>query len=75
MVRIVLGVGSDHGARPGDILGVITEAAQVPGNAVGTIQLKGKQAVVEVKKENADQIVQQLTGFKFKSRMLWCKKC
>jgi ATP-dependent RNA helicase DeaD len=75
MARIVLGVGSDHGAKSGDVLGVILKAAALPNEDVGAIQIKGKQSLVDVRRESADLVVQKLTGFKFKNRMLWCKKC
>jgi len=74
MARLTLGVGRDHGVQPGDVLGVIVGISKLPKETVGVIRLQTKQTFVDVKEENADQIVSKLNGIEFKGRKLWCKR-
>jgi ATP-dependent RNA helicase DeaD len=73
MVRLVLGVGRDHGVQPGDVVGVIVGMTKIPKESVGVIRLQPKQAFVDVAEEHAELVVSKLNGIQFKGRKLWCK--
>jgi ATP-dependent RNA helicase DeaD len=74
MVRLVLGLGREHGVAPGDVLGVIVGTTKLPKESVGQIHLKPKQTLVDVKEEQVELVLQKLNGIQFKNRKLWCKK-
>ncbi len=48
MVRLFLNVGRRQNIRPGDILGAIAGEADIPGKAVGSIEMYDKFSFVEV---------------------------
>jgi ATP-dependent RNA helicase DeaD len=73
MVRLILGVGREHGVQPGDIVGVIVGITKLPKESIGVIRLQPKQAFVDVAEEHAELIVSKLNGIQFKGRKLWCK--
>ena len=74
MVRLALGVGREHGATPGDILGVIVGLTKLPKDVIGVIRMQSKQAFVDIVAEHADGVVAKLSGITFKERKLWCKR-
>jgi ATP-dependent RNA helicase DeaD len=73
MVRLILGVGREHGVQPGDVLGVIVGLTKLPKESVGVIRLMPKQAFVDIVEEHAEQVASKLNGIQFKGRKLWCK--
>lgn len=58
--RLWVGGGRRAGLRPGDIVGAITHEAGVTGADVGAIQIADAFALVDVRAEVADRIVQAL---------------
>ena len=73
MVRLILGVGREHGVQPGDVLGVIVGLTKLPKESVGVIRLMPKQAFVDIAEEHAEKVAAKLNGIQFKGRKLWCK--
>ena len=48
MVRLFLSVGRAEGVRPGDIVGAIANEANIPGQAIGAIDIYDHVSSVEV---------------------------
>ena len=73
MVRLILGVGREHGVQAGDVLGVIVGLTKLAKEKVGVIRLMPKQSFVDIAEEHAEQVAAKLNGIQFKERKLWCK--
>jgi len=59
MTRLVLNIGRDEGARPADIVGSIASEANIPGKAIGAIDILPHQTFVDVRAEHAPQVLKQ----------------
>lgn len=73
MARIVLGLGSSHEVKAGDVLGLILSNTQLPKEAVGSIRLFPKQTLVDVQEASAGAIIQKINGIEHQGRKIWCK--
>jgi ATP-dependent RNA helicase DeaD len=60
--KLFLGVGERDGVSTGDLLGAITGEANVPGEAVGRIDIKESHTLVEVHDDMAPQVIKALNG-------------
>jgi ATP-dependent RNA helicase DeaD len=60
MVRLFLGAGRRDGVRPGDIVGAIANEADVPGRAIGAIDIYDRFTIVEVPAEYRDRVLQRM---------------
>jgi ATP-dependent RNA helicase DeaD len=54
MARLVLRVGRQHGVRPADIVGAISNEAGIPGDAIGDIDIYDVFSFVEIPEEMVD---------------------
>lgn len=61
-VFVYLNVGRRDGARPGEILRLLTEHCDLDKEEVGRIRIRDRHTFVGVPREKADAIVEQLTG-------------
>jgi ATP-dependent RNA helicase DeaD len=68
MTRLFFGVGRRRGIRPGDIVGAITGEAQIPGDAIGAIEIADQFSLVEVAEEFADQVIRAMGRASIKGR-------
>jgi ATP-dependent RNA helicase DeaD len=48
MVRLTLNAGTAQGVKPGDIVGTIASLANLPGNAIGEINILEKHTLVDI---------------------------
>ena len=66
MQTLYIGGGRKQKVRPGDILGGLTGAAGIQGDAVGKIEIQDNFSYVAVRKSQANQAVLRLnqTGIK-----------
>ncbi len=58
MARLFLSVGKQHGASPGDIAGMIYREAEIPNGAIGKIAIFHKHALVDVREDLAETVIQ-----------------
>ena len=65
-----MGAGRNAGLRPGDIVGAITNEAQVPGSSIGAIQIDETYALVDVDVGQAADIVRALSGATIRGRKI-----
>lgn len=63
MVRMVLNVGKSHGVRPGDVVGAIATEADIPGRAIGAIEIQQHQTFVDVSEKHAAHVLQTMKRF------------
>jgi ATP-dependent RNA helicase DeaD len=57
MARLRIEGGRNHDLRAKDILGAITGETSVPGSAIGTIDIRDTETLIEVRAEYADAIL------------------
>lgn len=67
-VKLFVSVGKRDGLRVGDLLGAITGEADVPGDAVGKIDLEESHSLVEVHDDVARKVIGALNGTTIKGR-------
>jgi ATP-dependent RNA helicase DeaD len=70
MVRLFIDVGRLSGIRPGDIVGAIANEADVPGSAIGAIDIYDRFSFVDVQSEYIDQVLNRMRGSIIRSRDL-----
>ncbi len=59
-VRIFIGAGRQAGIRPADIVGAITNEADIRSSELGAIEIRDRFALVEVPADRADQILKAM---------------
>ncbi|MEZ5373954.1 MAG: DEAD/DEAH box helicase [Microthrixaceae bacterium] len=60
MARIFVGVGKNHGVRPGDMVGAIANETRVDGPDIGKINVAPNFTIVEVPDRNAREVITAL---------------
>ena len=68
--RLWIGGGRRAGLRPGDIVGAITHEAGVPGGDVGAIQIANSFALVDVRQEVADRVLNALGAATIRGKVI-----
>jgi len=62
MVRLMMSLGSEHGVRPGDIVGAIASEVGIPGKAIGEIDIRLDHTFVDVAEKHVRQVLKESTG-------------
>ena len=62
MVRLTMSLGSEHGVRPGDIVGAIASEVGIPGKAIGEIDIRRDHTFVDVAEKHVHQVLKESTG-------------
>ena len=70
MVRLVFNVGEQHEIRPGDIVGVIAGVTRRPKEIIGAIHILPRQSLVDVARDEHQEVLEKLNGIRFKGRKL-----
>jgi ATP-dependent RNA helicase DeaD len=68
MVRLFVNVGRNQGARPQDFVGAIANEANIPGRAIGAIDIFDDYAFVDVPREFVDRVLGAMRGVRIKGR-------
>ncbi len=68
MVRLFIGAGRRDGIRPSDMVGAIANEADIPGKAIGAIDIYDDFTFVEVPTRYADQVLTSLAGIVIRGR-------
>jgi ATP-dependent RNA helicase DeaD len=68
MTRIFVNVGAMDNARPGDLVGAITNEAGITSAQVGKVDIRENHSLVEVASEVAESVVAKLTGTTIRGR-------
>jgi hypothetical protein len=70
MVRLVLQVGRNAGVRPQDIVGAIANEAQIPGRAIGAIDILDAYTFVDIPQEFVERVLGAMRSVKIKGRFV-----
>jgi ATP-dependent RNA helicase DeaD len=57
MTRLTMDVGKAQGIRPGDVVGAIASEANIPGGAIGFIDIQGRRTFVDVAEKYVDRVL------------------
>ena len=68
MTRIFVNVGAMDNARPGDLVGAITNEAHITSAQVGKIDIRENHSLVEIASDVADTVIAKLTGSSIRGR-------
>lgn len=68
MTRIFVNVGAMDNARPGDLVGAITNEAHITSAKVGKIDIRENHSLVEIASDVAESVIAKLTGSSIRGR-------
>ena len=60
MVRLFIDVGRRHQVNPGDIVGAIANEADIPGKAIGAIDVNDRFTLVDIPSEFVEQVLKRM---------------
>ena len=70
MIRLFINVGRKQRIQAKDILGAIAGEAGIPGKTIGTIDIYDKYTFVEVPKQNAKKVLENMKDIKIKGNKI-----
>jgi ATP-dependent RNA helicase DeaD len=68
MTRIFINVGAMDNARPGDLVGAITNEAHITSAQIGKIDIRENHSLVEIASDVADSVLAKLAGSTIRGR-------
>jgi ATP-dependent RNA helicase DeaD len=68
MVRLFIDAGHNNNVRPSDIVGAIANEADVPGPAIGAIDIYDRYTLVELPMQYKDQVLKRMARIKIRNR-------
>ena len=68
MVRLFVNVGARDSARPGDLVGAITNQGGITSDDVGKVEVRESHSIVEVSPGVADGVIERVTGTTIRGR-------
>jgi ATP-dependent RNA helicase DeaD len=68
MVRLFVNVGARDSARPGDLVGAITNQGGITSDDVGKVEVRESHSIVEVSPSVADGVIERVTGTTIRGR-------
>ena len=68
MGRVYIGAGKAAGVRPQDLVGAIANESDVPGKAIGSIEITERFSLVEVPESEIDAVIKALRSSVIKGR-------
>ncbi|HEX8369055.1 MAG TPA: DEAD/DEAH box helicase [Pyrinomonadaceae bacterium] len=68
MTRLFVDVGRSHGVSAGDIVGAIANEGNVPGKAIGAIDIYDRFTLVDVPSEFTEQVLEQMRNSRIRSQ-------
>jgi ATP-dependent RNA helicase DeaD len=70
MTRLYIDVGREEGVRPGDIVGAIANEADIPGHAIGAIEIFDHFSLVDVPNNQSKRVLQALKQTRIRSHKI-----
>ena len=67
-VRLVIDAGRRDGLRPADVVGAIANEADLPGRAIGPIDIHDRVTFVDIPARHRDQVLSRMAGVVIRSR-------
>ena len=71
--RLWMNIGEENGVVPIDIVNTIAGETGLPGNVVGTVDIRGRHLFVDVAAEHANAIIAKLNRTQIKGHKLKVK--
>ena len=71
--RLWMGIGSEHGIGPGDVVGAILGETGLPSKTVGTVDIRERHLFVDVAAEHANSIIAKLKRAQIRGNKLKVK--
>ncbi|MDT8307626.1 MAG: DbpA RNA binding domain-containing protein, partial [Anaerolineae bacterium] len=68
MVRLFVDAGRNEGVRPGDIVGAIANEANIPGKAIGAIDIYDHFTYVDVPAKYSQQVLERMANAEIRRR-------
>jgi ATP-dependent RNA helicase DeaD len=68
MTRLYVSIGRRRGLRPADLVGAISNEANIPGRVIGAIEIADQFSLVEIPESLADQVIRALSNARIKGR-------
>jgi ATP-dependent RNA helicase DeaD len=68
MTRLFIDAGRSHGVSAGDIVGAIANEGNVPGKAIGAIDIYDRFTLVDVPSEFTEQVLEQMRNSRIRSQ-------
>jgi ATP-dependent RNA helicase DeaD len=68
MTRLFIDAGRSHGVSAGDIVGAIANEGDVPGKAIGAIDIYDRFTLVDVPSEFTEQVLEQMRNSRIRSQ-------
>jgi ATP-dependent RNA helicase DeaD len=68
MTRLFVDAGRSHGVSAGDIVGAIANEGNVPGKAIGAIDIYDRFTLVDVPSEFTEQVLEQMRNSRIRSQ-------
>ena len=69
-VRLIMDAGYDIGVRPKDIVGAIANEANIPGRAVGNIDIRDRFTHVEVQEDYTERVLTRVPSTRLRGRVV-----
>ncbi|NOZ50940.1 MAG: DEAD/DEAH box helicase [Chloroflexi bacterium] len=69
-IRLVMDAGYDIGVRPKDIVGAIANEANIPGRAVGNIDIRDSLTFVEVQQDYYERVLTRVPSTRLRGRIV-----
>ena len=66
--RLFIPSGHAHGVRPGDLVGAIANEADIPGKAIGAIDIRDKVTFIDIAKEHVDTVLARIQKVTLRGR-------
>ena len=73
-VRLIMDAGYDIGVRPKDIVGAIANEANIPGRAVGNIDIRDRFTHVEVQEDYVERVLTRVPSTRLRGRVVTFRK-
>jgi len=70
MTQLFIGMGRQHGLRPGDLVRAITDKTGLPGKAIGPIEILDRTAFVEVPADRVEAVIAALHQTQLRGRRM-----
>jgi ATP-dependent RNA helicase DeaD len=72
--RLVMDAGYDIGVRPKDIVGAIANEANVPGRAVGNIDIRDRYTYIEIQADYVERVLERVPNTRLRGRNVTFRK-
>ncbi len=70
MVRLFIDIGRQHRINPGDIVGAIANEADIPGKAIGAIDVNDRYTLVDVPSQFVEQVIKNMQNSRIRKQKM-----